>query len=1060
MNETTGKNAGDRPGIGPASAWWNPRRKRFWIWFVLLLYTLAGFLFAPWIAKRELLALIEDQTGLPASLESLRINPFVLSAEASGFALTETDGAQFIRFDRLYVNLQLSSAIRRALVFREVRLEGPFVSILRAPDGGLNLARLAGQPAAQPATEDAELLRLVVAQLVLADGGAEFTDQVPATDFSTKIGPLQVELTNLSTLPEDSGRQKVTLSTPMGKRLEWSGDLSLNPLASTGRVIGSGPYLPVIYEYLQDQLNFEVSEGEIELAFDYSFSLPPEGEFDLQLNGVNLDVTGIVARTADEPQEFLALPEQSLRGGYLRLADRSAGADSYVIRQARVRVARYPDGSLNLQKLLAAGEEPAPVTPEAAAPGEAENGASAQIQAEVPAAGEDSAPAQPESPVANGDPAAPVPDGQAMDAIGAGQPSSPRPAGAAPEAPGWQLALARLEIDGLAVDFEDQTLRGEPARFELQPVQLEITELSNRPDARLPVNFLATLGAGGRAELAGELSVLPELRFDGKLKLEGIELAAAQPYLAEFAQVAVRSGLLDAGLEIGLSPQEALSADGQFSISTLEIADTIKDERLLGWEKVEVDRLSLSLSGNRLDISQVDVLSPYARLLIDTDATTNFQQLLIAPEAAEAPPAGNATPAVAPGPPLAVTVGRIVVADGASDFTDLSLPFPFETRIAALEGRISTLSTTSREPASVDLEGKVDEYGLAEIKGKLTPADPTLSTDLRVLFRNVELPDLSPYTVKFAGRRIDDGRLELDLRYRIDRGKLRGDNSVVIDRLTLGEKQDYPGAANLPLGLAVALLKQPDGTIDIDLPITGDVNDPQFSIGGVVFRAFVNLITKAATAPFKLLAGLVGSQSEDIDLIEFRPGESGLSPPEQEKLAKLAEALALRPQLSIGVPAVVDPEADAAALRAARVAGAIEALLSSESGRRAEDLLTARERRAVEELATAQLPEGALDAARAASQVPEDPARPEGRQVLDEPAYIARLREQLIAAQRIAPEELASLGEARAAAVASALTADGEVLPERITLSGAGQAKETDGGWIPLKLEAKAASGS
>ncbi len=1001
MSEKAGPNSVPARFPRPLDAWWNPRRKRFWAWVILLLYTLAGFLLAPWVAKRELLALIESETGLPASVEELRINPFVLSAEAKGFQLSEPDGSAFIQFERLFLNFQLSSVIKQALVFREVSLESPQLNVVRAEDGSINLGRLAGQPG-EPADADAAggLLRLVVGQLDISNGELDLLDQVPATDFETAVGPINVSLSNLSTLPEDSGQQSVAISTPNGARLEWSGDISVNPVASRGRVTGSGPYLPLVYRYLRDGLNFEVLEGNAEIGFDYRIDWPAGAPLDLEISALDLDVRGLRARAASPPEDFLELPEVSVRGGYLRLGERAAGAESYLMRSPRVRLARYADGSLSLEKLLVA------------APAE-------DSQAE-PVSDADVAPD-----------AATVSDDEIAD--------------------DWKLSLARLEIDQLSVEFEDQALRGEPARFSIDPLRILLTDLSNTPEARIPVLVSAVLASGGRAELNGDLTVLPSLSLSSELVITQLELPVVQPYLSEVAQMQLSSATLDASFALAVTDEDPLSLDGGLTIKALEIADAIEQERLFGWQSMAMDRARLSLAANTLDISELKLVGPYARILIAEDASTNVQALLVEqpPTPADAPPAAD---------PLALSLARVAIEDGSADFTDLSLPFPFATKIAELGGEISSLSTSSQEPASVGLQGKVGEYGLAEISGSLSPSDPTANTDLRVLFRNVELPDLSPYTVKFAGRKIQDGRLELDLRYRLDGGQLQGDNSVIIDRLTLGEKQDYPGAANLPLGLAVALLKKPDGTIDLDLPISGDVNDPEFSVGGVVFRAFANLITKLVTSPFRLLGGLVGAGDEEIDLIEFRAGEAELTPPELEKLAKLGEALVLRPQLAVDVPGVVDKEADGAALRAARVEAAVDALLAAETGRKAEQLLNQRRRRVLEQLAGEQLPEGAVEAARAAAQIPEQADDPDSKLVLDEPAYLAKLGDALTEAQQLSDADLQSLADQRAAAVAAALIAVEGVDADRVRLLPAAEAKLTDGGWIPLKLGAEAAA--
>jgi hypothetical protein len=617
----------------------------------------------------------------------------------------------------------------------------------------------------------------------------------------------------------------------------------------------------------------------------------------------------------------------------------------------------------------------------------------------------------------------------------------------------WDLRLAEFRIDDMAVGFEDSALRS-PASVDVRDIALQVAGINNQAGEMFPFAASLALGSGGAVRADGRAGALPQPAVEADVEVRGLALGLAQPYLAEIAQVALTEGALDADVKLGITADESLGAAGQLSIAGLEISDTVKDERLVGWRDLDVDRFEFSQTGNSLEVSEVKLSGPYVRLLIDQDGTTNFQELAV-----DAPPAESlAPPAGEPPPALAISVGRIAIDDGSSDFTDLSLPIPFGTKIADLEGQIATLATTSTEPADVDFEGRVGEFGLARIEGVVSPAAPAGRTDVRVLFRNVELPDLSPYTVKFAGRKIDEGRLDLNLEYLIEEGKLQGANSVVIDKLRLGEKVDYPDAVDLPLGLAVALLTGPDGTIDLDLPVTGDVNDPAFSIGAVVFKVFANLITKAATAPFKLLGALVGVESEDFDRIEFTPGRADVEPPEQEKLLKLAEALGQRPELGLRIGGVVDPEADAGALRESRVDAAVAAGIEAE-GDSGEEMLLERRRSVLQDLFARRFPGESADAVAAGFMVPADPGKPDGKQVLDEPAYLAALRERLVAAEAISAEDLDALARARAQAVIDVLVAGAQVDPSRISAGDPGEAKLTDDGWIPMKLEAAGLGG-
>jgi len=468
------------------------------------------------------------------------------------------------------------------------------------------------------------------------------------------------------------------------------------------------------------------------------------------------------------------------------------------------------------------------------------------------------------------------------------------------------------------------------------------------------------------------------------------------------------------------------------------------------------------MGGELLEISEITMLAPYARLLIAEDGRTNFQELMVDAPASEADAELIDEVPVTTGSgraPLTIALGRLGIEDGSSDFTDLSLPLPFATRIVGLNGELTTFVTSSAEPAQLSLEGQVAEYGLAQVSGSVHPRGPTQLMDIRLLFRNVAMPDLSPYTARFAGRTIDDGRLELDLRYSIEGGVLNGENDILIADLQLGERVEHPDAMDLPLDMAVALLTGPDGRIDIDLPVSGDLNDPQFRISGIILRAFGNLVTAMVTSPFRLLGRLVGIESENFDQVEFEPGQSELTPPEHEKLIKLAEALTLRPNLSLNVLGVAAVDADTAALKKARVDDQIDAgteALSAEG----ETTLMVRRRQVLEPLYSSRLPDQSADLMQAEFMRAGDSSDAESPLVLDETAYLAALLEKLIGAEPVSESDLDELAASRASEVMLALTATGQVSPDRILTGPREAASLNDAGWIPMSLDlGRAAAG-
>ena len=330
------------------------------------------------------------------------------------------------------------------------------------------------------------------------------------------------------------------------------------------------------------------------------------------------------------------------------------------------------------------------------------------------------------------------------------------------------------------------------------------------------------------------------------------------------------------------------------------------------------------------------------------------------------------------------------------------------------------------------MEGNVDEFGRVQVSGTVTPLDPAANTDIRVAFENVDMPKFSAYSIPFAGQEIASGRLDLDLGYSIKEGALVGENNVVLRDFELGEKVEHPGAMSLPLGLAVALLKDADGRIDLDVPVRGNLDDPEFKYGTVVRKALVNLLTKIVTSPFALLGKLVGAEAGELEYIVFEPGRADLSPPELEKAGKIAEALELRPQIVLQIGGVYAPGADAAAMKAERVDAAIEERIAAAKDDRA---MYAEQRfDAVEQLLTEALadsdPGAKLDEVREAHTSLND----DGKEQFDALAYTEALRGQLIELQSLGEDELVSFGATRVENVRQAIVAVNAELDARIVI--------------------------
>lgn len=464
----------------------------------------------------------------------------------------------------------------------------------------------------------------------------------------------------------------------------------------------------------------------------------------------------------------------------------------------------------------------------------------------------------------------------------------------------WQVQLRDVQLRDYQVHLSDRA-SGEPVMLDLGPLNLDLQHFDSLGTQPFTLKLDTGIGKQGRLSAAGDVNLSP-LSARLKVDTKDIDLRVAQSYISPFIRLELRSGMLDSALAVDLKSTEplALNVTGQARVNQLHTLDTLNQRDFLRWQRLELADLDYR-HGQSLTIAKVNLEQPYARFMINDDRSTNIDDLLVPQAGDKSSPPATQKPA-APQQPLAIRVGEVNIRNGSANFADFTLTPNFATAVQQLNGRIGTIDNRSPVPAPVNIEGKVDRYAPVTIKGSLNPFDPMASLDIATSFKRVELTTLTPYSGKFAGFRIRKGRLNLDLHYLITQGRLKAQNKVLVEQLQLGEKVDSPDAVDLPVRLAVALLKDSQGRISIELPVEGDLNNPQFSVMPIVWQTLRNLVVRAASAPFKMLGGLVaGGGSQDLGTVSFAPGSSELSPATQQALDKLSAALKERPALKLEI---------------------------------------------------------------------------------------------------------------------------------------------------------------
>ncbi len=773
------------------------------------------------------------------------------------------------------VRLGLVKATEAALVARIGR-NGKLnlLELLKEADGSTNTTSTpAPSPAAAPSPASAaaqgapieEPWTIEVDEFGIERAAVSFEDLSLASPFRTELKPIEVTLKHVSTRRDSEAGYAFTIASEASESIAGEGTFSLNPVRSGGALKAAGIELRKYVPYAENTFRGTIAAGKLDLAVPYQVALGAEG---LQAGVSNLAVrvSGLEVKAPGGDETVVKVGSFALEDVGAGLASREARVGKVQSADGEVVVRRGKDGSLNLLSLVGSSTNAAPTT-----------------------------------------------EGRKGSA-----PSAPAPQ------PGWTVAVGEVDIQGYTFKIEDlQPERA--ARFLVDQLALNVRGFSTEGSPPLATRLSLRLNEKGAVVVDGNLKLEP-LSAEMGVGLDRIDLSALQPYLEQQARVNLVSGELGLTNQVryegGTHDSLKLSVLGNLWLTNLVTTDQAASKDLLRWDSVSLSGVDLALTPNRLKLDEVKVQGLKANLIINPDGTLNVSTL--SPSGTTTPtestagtpatvPATPEPPASRPGEPFPIEVGALVLENVGLGFTDQSLQPAASLTIGALSGSIRGLSSAMNTTAEVDLAGKIDDQAPFGIKGRVNLLAAERLVDLEITNRSTQLTAFTPYTEKYLGHPLNKGRLTLGLKYQIQGQQLRAENRFEIDQLMLGPRNESPDATSLPAKLGVALLKDQNGRIELDVPIEGKLDDPEFRIGGAVMKVIGNLIIKAAASPFSLLGKLVGG-GEELSFLEFTPGTTNLVEGELAKLDKLSQALTARPAVNLEIEGLADRERDRDAL--------------------------------------------------------------------------------------------------------------------------------------------------
>jgi len=1015
------------------------------------LYALAGFVLAPKLTRNALMKEIPKMlAGVTPSVGDIHINPFLLQVQVKDFSLTGSQGTKLVGFARLFVDFQVSSLWHRAYTFSNIDIDSPFANAVIFKDGSLNLAQLSPKASEKPAPKNSEPIpALRIGSFKVSQGFLSFDDRRRPSDFATRLEPINFELQNFTT-GVNGGRFTFTGMSKLGERIEWHGHVAVQPIESDGEFQIDGLQAHTIWEYLEDQLSFLVNSGKIDVNATYRFSL--KDDVDLKVDVSKVALTDLTIRPKNSDLDWISVPQLTLSGTTVDLKQRHAHSDSLSLAGVKLVTWLEPDGSVNLLKLAA---PPAPAAPASTGTAAGQPAALAAAPAATPTAAPPATP--PTVPPATPTAAPPVPS-------------------AAASAAAWRFELGEFALREASISAEDRRTRP-AAKVLLAPLSVKVAGASLDLAKPLSVALDTKINDTGTLNVTGDLTPQP-VAANLNLKLDGIELAAIQPYIAQYTSMTLLTGSLggDAKLRYG-AQKPALQFSGNLSVANLHTVDNALHQDFINWDRLDIQGLNFQHDPDRLDIDQVAARKLYARVIIEPDESINVKRVLAGPGATVVAPSGNAgppvaataapapapalpapsprkgrksvpaaaasAPAPATGPSMPMSIKKIVLQSSQMNFADLSVSPNFATGIQKLEGTVLGLSSRENSRAKVDFHGSVDAFAPVSITGEVNVLGATLYTDLAMSFRNIELSTFNPYSGKFAGYNISKGKLTTELHYKVDGRKLDAQHHIIVEQLEFGDKTASKDAVSLPVKLAVALLKDRDGVIDLNLPITGSLDDPKFKLAPIIWKVFVNILEKAVTAPFALLGSLFGG-GPDLQFVDFEPGAAELDPVAVEKAQSIVKALDARPQLKIEVPIAVVGTLDRPSL--------VEAKFQTQL-QEAQAATTARKKSSAAAAGFDQLDAPAqLDVLTKlyVKNFGGDPKFPESIDAIKtKPEKTAAkndfLSQELHQHIAVSESDLTALGQQRAMNLQQALLTGTQIDPERVFLVANDKAKNQDG---------------
>ncbi|MEH0022301.1 MAG: DUF748 domain-containing protein [Desulfobacter sp.] len=788
----------------------------------------------------------------------------------------------FVACPQLAVETDVSDFFNDGLKLVDVQIREPELHLKRNADGELRILKLLNadgleKPDTKRTGNAPFAVELVHGQI--NRGNVIFSDESVAPGFSTTLAGVNLSLEDLTAGEKIAGTYTAAFATESAENASASGNFSVGDVSEFhGRLaleaLRPGKYLPYYAPFIGDRLGVE--RADLQTDFSLSFK---DGQPGGRLEKGQLALSGIRLKQNASQQTAIDLERCSVSGFQMDLDRKQITVAGMDAGNGRIRIHRDDVGNINLVESLA------------------------------------------DIPLFQGMPG----KDESEHSVAVSEPHSFQ---AAP----WTVKIQALSLENHTLELLDE-MHKEPVNIRLSDIHITAENINTASGEKGHLSAAMAWQQEGKIDLDGSFTLSgPGGTLD--LSLEAVDLKSFQPYFTDHLNILVSRGSIQSKGRIVLSMADPGAPDISFR-GQAALNDFLSQNKATGNDffrcgALYLDGMDISLFPVRVSVDEIALADFYQKAVLSKTGRFNLRDVIVQKQGvqgrgrSEKDMPGSATPPE-------VNIGTITIQGGHVNFTDYFTTPNFTANMTGIAGSVTGLSSQGQAPAEVRLKGTHGRHSPLDIAGRIDLLKKERFVDATVSFKNIELPEFNAYAMKYLGYKIDKGKLVLDLNYNIRGNALSSQNRLFFDQLTLGDRVDSKDATSLPVQLAISLLKNARGEIDLDLPVKGNLDDPEFSYGSVVVKTFQNLILSVVQAPFRFLGTLLGIGGEELGFVAYAPGRAVLEETSREKLDRLISILAEKENISLEITGQYDVQKDDEELRASKYETLLRSYLPGKS---------------------------------------------------------------------------------------------------------------------------------